>query len=103
LRHERGNDLVPVLPLILERQDLAVHPGRGAAGEVGRAAGVDIEVAAAGAADPMLDRLEERLVVPFGRGRLRGAGRGRVPKGADISLRLRLLLRTGRVAWIRQA
>ena len=63
LRDERVEDLLRRLPRPVQLHDLAVQLGRVGAGEVGGAAGEDVEGAAAAAGEPLLDRLDPLVVV----------------------------------------
>src|SRR5690606_21304747 len=66
------------------------------AGEVGGAAGVDVQGAAAGALQPLFDSLDE-FVVLGGRHPLAGAsGRDRIPQGARLPLPRKLPFLLGR-------
>src|SRR5213079_3700575 len=63
LLHERVQDLLRALALLGERHHAPVHRRTRAASEVRRATGVDVEIAAAGAMDLLLDRLDGNVVV----------------------------------------
>src|SRR6267142_94752 len=82
LRHELVNDLLRRLPLPREPQHVLVQRRAVGAAEVGRAAGVDVEPAAAAAAQPLLDRLNAGIVVRGGDGRERAAGATRIVDAA---------------------
>ena len=64
LGDERVDDLLPGLPRLVAREHLPVQTRTDSAVEIGGAAGVDVESAAAGAAQLLLDRLDRGKVVP---------------------------------------
>src|SRR4029077_3805119 len=82
LAHELVENLLAGLPFPRHRNHPCVHRGTHRAGEVGRAAGIDVEVANARAMDLLLDRLEGCVVVG-GRHRRQGTpSAGGVPQTA---------------------
>src|SRR2546430_1291724 len=85
LAHELVDDLLPRHPLLREPDNMLVHRRADRAGEVRGPAGVHVEIAAAGAVELLLDRLDDGVVVGGGDG-LEGPPRAsRVPQAARRS------------------
>src|SRR5207302_4009243 len=80
LANECRDDLGPRGPALVQIQHLTVQRGAVLAVEVGRAAGVNVESAAAGAAQLLFDRLDDGEVVPRGERLQRPAGALRIGK-----------------------